>query len=469
MTFRTRVAAIAAIVVAGAVLLACAAAYHASRDALLGSTDSSLQNVERAVYNPGSNVFFPNQVSIHGTGMMLVLPNGSVLWPQDADGPLPPSDATITSVAKGSAPAQFQTISVDGTALRELIVPVRRNVTFPYQGQPYYATTSVALVLYQPIQAVQSHLQTLGIALLVIAIVGVLLAALLGWLVARASLVPLGRTTRDIEELASTLDVSRRVEEGRNDELGRLRHACNRLLEALQGAQESQRQLILDSSHELRTPLTSLRMNAQVLSRFDELSDDDAAQLADDMVTQVDELTTLVGDLVELARGEHSVEAEEDVDLDELVTECADVAQTHARTKAVTLDVDVARCVVHARRTRLARAIGNLLDNAIKFAPREGRVRVTCRSGVVTVEDDGPGIAESDLPHVFDRFYRSPRDRGLPGSGLGLAIVAQVASEASGTVEAGTSQSLGGARMVLRLPLSRSGSEPILTSANPRP
>ncbi len=471
MTFRTRVAAIAAIVVAGAIVLACGAAYHASRDALLGSTDSSLQQVQRAVYQGGSaNVFTPTYVL--GAGMMLVAPEGTVLWPNYPIRfpKLPTVDGIMESVASGSAPAQFQSVTVDSTALRVLIVPVAAGFTIVIDGRPNQVVpaTSAALVLYEPIQAVQDHLHTLGIFLLVLAIAGVLLAALLGWLVARASLVPLGRTTRDIEELAGSLDVSRRVEEGRDDELGRLRRACNQLLESLQGARDAQRQLILDSSHELRTPLTSLRMNAQVLARLDELSEDDAAQLAGDMVTQVDELTTLVGDLVELARGEHSVELEEDVELDELVTECAEIAQTHARPKGVTLAVDAAPCVVHARRTRLTRAIGNLLDNAVKFAPRDGQVRVTCRAGVVTVEDDGPGIDEADLPHVFDRFYRSPRDRGLPGSGLGLAIVAQVAAEASGTIEAGQSQSLGGARMVLRLPVSPNGSEPFLTGTTPR-
>jgi two-component system sensor histidine kinase MprB len=170
------------------------------------------------------------------------------------------------------------------------------------------------------------------------------------------------------------------------------------------------------------------------------------------MVTQVDELTGLVGDLTELARGEHTVEPAKDFDLAELVSECAEIAETHARTKLVDVEVDVESCTVHASWERVTRAVGNLLDNAIKFSPSSGQVRVSCRQGVVTVEDSGAGIAESDLPFVFDRFYRSSRDRGLPGSGLGLAIVAQVAEGAGGTVTAGSSQLLGGARLELRLP-----------------
>jgi two-component system, OmpR family, sensor histidine kinase MprB len=307
-------------------------------------------------------------------------------------------------------------------------------------------------VIVEPFQGVESRLNSLERDLLILAGFGILLAALFGFLAARAALVPLAETTKEIEEVAATLDVSHRVEEGTDDELGRLRRAFNKLLEQVEASWESQRQLILDASHELRTPLTSLRANAQVLRRIDELDAEDAVQLSGDMVTQVDELTSLVGDLTELTQGEHSIEEPTDFDLADLVGECTEVAETHARTRQVAFEVTTSPCVVHARRNRIARAVGNLLDNAIKFSPVDSTVAVSCAGGEVVVEDQGPGIAEEDVPRIFDRFYRSSRSRGLPGSGLGLAIVAQVASEAGGTVEVARSEALGGARMVLRLP-----------------
>jgi two-component system sensor histidine kinase MprB len=362
-------------------------------------------------------------------------------------------DTTITQVASGKQHALFRTIyDSNGSALRELIVPIPQGTLLDEYGETFVLTSPVALVLVEPFQGIEDRLRSLGNYLLALAAFGVVVAALFGWLAARAALVPLAETTTDIEDVATTLDVSHRMDEGSPDELGRLRRAFNRLLAALEGSQDAQRQLILDASHELRTPLTSLRANAQVLRRIDELDSQDVAQLSVDMVTQVDELTRLVGDLTELARGEHTVEPAKDFDLAELVSECAEIAETHARTKLVTVEVDVESCTIHASWERVVRAVGNLLDNAIKFSPSGGHVTVTCRRGVVTVEDSGAGIAEADLPFVFDRFFRSSRDRGMPGSGLGLAIVAQVAEGAGGTVTAGSSQRLGGARMELRLP-----------------
>lgn len=462
MTFRTRVAAAIAVVVAVAVLLACAAAYKAARDALVGSADATLIQAYHLTYDarPCSDELpkCPPQVApaaVAGVGVLLIDSQGNEIQAFSVSNFA--IDATILNVAAGKALLQFRTVTnSDGNVYRELLAPIPKgalyleNVGGRLQLNPLGTTT--ALVFVEPYGGVQSRLRTLGADLLLLAAFGVLLAAVFGWLAARAALVPLADTTKEIEAVAATLDVSHRVEAGRNDELGRLRRAFNKLLAQVEQSWESQRQLVLDASHELRTPLTSLRANAQVLARVDELGPEDASQLSDDMVAQVDELTVLVGDLTELTQGEHSVEEPTSLDLADLVSECTEIAETHARTKQVGLDLHVTACTVRAKRNRLARAIGNLLDNAIKFSPVGGTISVTCAAGEVVVEDQGPGIDAVDLPRVFDRFYRSARSRGLPGSGLGLAIVAQVASEADGTVEASRSESLGGARMVLRLP-----------------
>ena len=214
-----------------------------------------------------------------------------------------------------------------------------------------------------------------------------------------------------------------------------------------------QRQLVVDASHELRTPLTSLRTNAQVLSRAQELNPDDLLQLTNDMVTQVDELAALVTDLGELARGERSEGAVEPLRLDECLDECIDTARTYARIKDITIDVTITPSTVLGRRDRLIRAVSNLLTNAVKFTPTNGHIAVSAVAGTITVSDSGPGISEDDQPFIFDRFWRAASARALPGSGLGLSIVAQVVAELGGTVSVDRDPTLGGARFTISLPV----------------
>jgi len=271
-------------------------------------------------------------------------------------------------------------------------------------------------------------------------------------LVAGAVIGPLDDVTSSVEELAKTNDLSERLAEGGGDELGRLRGAFNSLLRSLERSQDQQNQLVLDASHELRTPLTSLRTNTEVLRRIDELDVESRGQLLDDVITQVTELTTLIGDLTELARGERQQAIPTRFRLDELVDDLVAVASTYGRTHNVEINVISSPCWVHAQSERVARAIGNLINNAIKWSPDGGVITITVEAGVVTVTDQGPGIHENDLPKIFDRFYRAPSARALPGSGLGLAIVAQVAEDEHGSVTASNTDA-GGAQLTLVLPV----------------
>jgi two-component system sensor histidine kinase MprB len=300
---------------------------------------------------------------------------------------------------------------------------------------------------------VGSELDRLGIVLGAVALIGVLLAVVLGWLVAQTALVPLNALTDTVEDLAGTTDVTRRLSPGGPDELGRLRRTFNRLLEALEFSRRAQVQLVVDASHELRTPLTSLRTNLEVIRRVDELSEADRSVLVDDVLVQLEELTDLVGDLAELARGDQLPVRQEPLRLDLLVRDAVALATTHGRTQGVTFDLVSEECWVAADGDRLSRAVGNLLDNARKWSPPGQVVSVLCRDGEVVVRDRGPGIEPADLPHVFDRFYRAPSARGLPGSGLGLAIVAQVVKAEGGTIAAEADPG-GGTRMTLRSPPS---------------
>jgi two-component system sensor histidine kinase MprB len=227
--------------------------------------------------------------------------------------------------------------------------------------------------------------------------------------------------------------------------------AFNTMLAALEDSVEAQRRLVSDASHELRTPLTSLRTNVEILGKAEDLPDEEKRRLLDDVDAELDELSRLVADVVDLARDGEPERIEEDIRLDQLVADAVDRARR--RAPEVTFDTTLDETVVHGSRERLHRAVSNLLDNAVKWSPDGGAVEVRVAGAAVSVRDHGPGIADEDLTNVFDRFYRAPSARGLPGSGLGLAIVRQVAESHGGNVTAARAE---GGGTVVRLQLVES-------------
>ena len=435
MTFRARLVLATTAAVVVAVLAASLASFLVARNTLLQATDNSLTTAAQRIVagqEIGSTTATLGQVTDAG---------GAVV----SGGGLPVT-GQVRLVAVGLAPSYFTTVTVDGNQMRELVEHLPAGTAFESGILVDGGALQIATLLNAT-----SELRTLAILLGVVALIGVLLAVVLGWLVARTALVPLNSLTDTVEDLAETTDVSRRLSPGGPDELGRLRRTFNRLLEALESSRRAQSQLVLDASHELRTPLTSLRTNLEVIRRVDELSVEDRSVLVDDVLVQLQELTDLVGDLAELARGDQQPVPAEPLRLDLLVRDAVAVQSTHGRARDVTFELDAEPCWVEGHADRIGRAVGNLLDNARKWSPRGQTVSVECRDGAVVVRDHGPGIAEGDLPHIFDRFYRSPAARGLPGSGLGLAIVAQVVKAEGGTIQAENDPS-GGARMSMRLP-----------------
>ena len=260
--------------------------------------------------------------------------------------------------------------------------------------------------------------------------------------------------------MAATRDLSRRIDVTGTDEVARLAGRFNEMLGALEASRRAQRQLVADASHELRTPLTSLRTNIEVLARSDGMPAADRESLLRDLVSQLEDLTVLVGDLVDLAREEEqggvalsAAAGAEEVRLDAVVEQAVERARRHA--PLLSFEADLEPVVVRGVPERLDRAVANMLDNAIKWSPAGKVVEVSVRESEVTVRDHGPGIDPADLPFVFDRFYRAPAARGVPGSGLGLAIVRQVAEAHGGTVTASRAD---GGGTVLRLRLDRASS-----------
>jgi two-component system, OmpR family, sensor histidine kinase MprB len=451
VTFRTRLVLATTVAVVVAILAASLAAFIVARNTLLQAADNSLTTAAQKIVagqEIGTTTATLGQV-IDTTGAVV------------AGGGLPVT-GQVRLVAVNVAPAFFTTVDVDGNEMREYVEHLPAGTQF--QSGAGYLADGGALQIATLFNA-SAELRTLALLLGAVALIGVLSAIVLGWLVAQTALRPLNSLTDTVEELAETTDVSQRLSPGGPDELGRLRRTFNRLLEALESSRRAQSQLVLDASHELRTPLTSLRTNLEVIRRVDELSEEDRSVLVDDVLVQLQELTDLVGDLAELARGDQQPTPREPVRLDQLVRDAVALQNTHGRARDVTFELQADPCWVEGHADRLSRAVGNLLDNARKWSPPGRSVEVECHDGTVVVHDRGPGIADEDLPHIFDRFYRSSAARGLPGSGLGLAIVAQVAKGEGGTIVAENDPS-GGARMVLRIPLVPEPSETLSPEAS---
>jgi len=325
----------------------------------------------------------------------------------------------------------------------------------PYRIVAVQAGTGRALVLAQELEPTLETLRRLALVLLVVGGIGVLLAVLTGVTIARAGLRPVQRLIGATERVARTGDL-RPITVTGGDEIARLTRSFNAMLAALASSIERQRRLVADAGHELRTPLTSLRTNLELLVAADrqgsasgsggpQLSAADREELQADLRAQVDELATLVGDVVELARDDPPEVASEPLDLADVVERSLDRARRRAGTEGIAFDADLAPCEIVGDASALERAVLNLLDNAAKWSPPGGRVRVTLRPGVaperpgtalLEVTDAGPGIPDEERELVFDRFFRSLDARTMPGSGLGLSIVAQVAERHHGGVAA---------------------------------
>jgi two-component system sensor histidine kinase MprB len=362
--------------------------------------------------------------------------DGTATFIDTGDVDPPHLDRHEVAVATGDSKESIRTVRADGKDYRVIAVPVR--------GQP-----GIALVLAQSLEPQEHVLTKLGLVTLLFGIAGIITAGVAGWAVARNGLRPVRRLTAAAEEIARTERLAPIKVEG-DDEIARLATAFNQMLASLAASRDRQRRLVADAGHELRTPLTSLRTNIELLTQAgSSLPDDAREELLDDVRAQLEELTTLVGDLVELARDEPTPAVIGTFELHEVLDQA--VARVRRRAPGLSFEVSADPWYVEGDPAAVERALTNLLDNAAKWSPPGGTVSVSVRDGVVTVDDEGSGISEADLPHVFERFYRSADSRSMPGSGLGLAIVAQVAERYAGSVDAGHSPS-GGTRMTFRLP-----------------
>ena len=308
-----------------------------------------------------------------------------------------------------------------------------------------------AVQVARPTTVIDDTVTQLTWILALCALGGVTVALASGWWVGRSAARPVIELAEAAAHVADTEDLSVEVPEGGGSELQTLGSSFNRMLRTLDGSREQQRRLIADAGHELRTPLTSLRTNIEVLVSGGQLGEEDRAALTDDVRGQLEELSVLVSDLVELARDEVDHRADHvEVALDAVVHAAVDRARR--RAGSVTISELVAPATVMGDAALLERAVLNLLDNAIKWSPPDGVVELRMSGGRIEIADHGPGIAPEDRPKVFERFWRAPAARSSRGSGLGLSIVAQVVGSHGGSVEVAETPG-GGTTMSVELPL----------------
>lgn len=298
-----------------------------------------------------------------------------------------------------------------------------------------------------------------GAASLVVLGAGGLLAWASGALISAVGLRPVRRLHRAIDVANETEQPTQLPVEG-DDEFAEIAEAVNEMIGTLEESKTRQAQLVADASHELKTPLTSMRTNIELLmmlynsGKQDQISAQDRADLERDVLAQMEEMSILIGDLVDLARDEaHQGVEPEDFRLDEVLEEAVD--RVRRRRPDVTFLFQADPWIIHGDRFAMGRAPLNLIDNAAKWSPEGGTVRVSLkaatRNAVLIVDDSGPGIAPEERTKVFERFYRAPESRSMPGSGLGLAIVKQVFDRHGATVVAEESDD-GGARFRVVFP-----------------
>jgi two-component system sensor histidine kinase MprB len=345
-------------------------------------------------------------------------------------GPLIGVDAWV---AKGFAPPYFRDIRYRGVAMRLYTTPL--------------ASARDGLVrTARPLTEANATIARVRWLLLALTLAGALAAGLLGRLAANAVLRPVRALAGAVREVSVTRDLNQRIPVSGRDELASLAADFNTMFAALDESQRAQQQLIADASHELRTPLTAHRANIELLARPD-LPAEQRQRVLAAAVRTIGELSTLVGDLIRAARDGRSVDARHPLALDELVAAAVERAQH--RAPELRFECRLEPCQLVGARSRLERAVDNVLDNAIKWSPSGGAVDIRLVDGILTVRDHGPGIAEADLPHVFDRFYRAAAARALPGSGLGLAIVKETLEDHGGSVTVANADG-GGALLTLR-------------------
>lgn len=426
---RTRVASITAGVVAVAIVGVGLVTWFATRHNLLSQLDQTLLTRQipslQVVLDPPSGQSMSPDPSFMCTppqrelqqfrdSIQLLRAGGGDCAPEGVDEVVTtPADYTVTTVTLRDG------VTRSGTPVRVVLRPI---------GDGDVVAISRSLV------PVEDTLAGLATVLIAVCLCGVVTAGAAGLLLARRTLTPMRRLTDTAEHIARTEDLETPVDITGHDEVSRLGRAFAAMTAALRESRQRQRQLVTDAAHELRTPLTSLRTNIDLLVRSERtgraIPTDRRTVILDRLQAQAVEFSTLVGELVELARDTHHI-AHDAVPMTTVIDQAVQRATSRAPNHTIT--VDAAPWSTTGDATALERAVLNVLDNAIKFSPPESTIHVRSGPGWLTITDQGPGLPPEERRQAFDRFWRAPAARALPGSGLGLAIVANTITAHGGT------------------------------------
>jgi two-component system sensor histidine kinase MprB len=452
MTLRKRLSLIAAASVAIAVMIAVVVCYAVVRHQLRSQVDTALVMQQQTDLDSGriQEQSIPGiparaggpaqyQAIVFGTGQSRLIQGNITL----------PVSSAVRRMAAAGGGSSIGDVYVGDTHLRVLTFGVKLQTL---DGQ----IVPAAVELARPLNGVDSILRDLRLILALVLLGGVAVAAVLGRMASRRVLAPLAEVAQVAQEIGETDDLTKRLNVHADDEVGQLATNFNSMLDRLETSRDAldesvraQRQLVADASHELRTPVTSLRTNIEVLLEEVELEPEDRRRLLADVVEQSEELTALVGDLIELARGDQPGSETDDVRLDGVAVES--LARARRNAPGIHFEATLVPTLVDGAPERLARAINNLLDNAARHSPPGGSVELQVGPQGVEVRDHGTGVDPEDLPYVFDRFFRGRNSRGRQGSGLGLAIVRQVAQQHGGSASVVNAID-GGAIFTLHLP-----------------
>ena len=371
--------------------------------------------------------------------LMLLRSDGTIKRVEGETTLLTPGDREM-SIARTQTGTSARTVqAADAVQYRMVAIPLTAN------------DAQYALVIARPLAPTLATLNSMRTILTIAGAFGGLMAALFGYTVGRQGMSPVRRLSAAVTRITETAEFTP-IEINSSDELGDLTRSFNTMLNSLASSRDRQRRLIADAGHELRTPLTSMRTNIELLVADEKsgmLPEGARSEILRDIAAQLGEFTSLVGDLVQLSREDTVTPSPEPLDLRDVVESA--ILRAKRRGPNLNFDVELNSLFIVGEPDTLERAITNLLDNAVKFSPPRGTIRVHLEGDTLRISDEGPGIADEDLPHVFDRFYRSDRARNAPGTGLGLSIVAHTIVAHGGKVWAGRSAQ-GGAEFTVRLP-----------------
>jgi two-component system sensor histidine kinase MprB len=429
LSLRWRVMLLAMSMVAMVVVLMAVAVYAVVSAALYTDIDNQLQSRAQLLIASGSLAADPAK-AIEGTAYsdvnaMLVNPGRSIY----------------------TANQQGQTLPVgqpEKAVIRGDLFMSRRTVG-DQRVLAIHLPNASSLLISKSLQPTSEVMNKLKWVLLAVGGIGVVIAAVAGGMVARTGLRPVGRLTEAAERVARTDDL-RPIPVVGSDELARLTEAFNAMLRGLAESRDRQARLVADAGHELKTPLTSLRTNVELLMACSTpgappIPESELAELRSDVIGQIEELSTLVGDLVDLTREDNAHgRLLEDAEMTEIIERSLE--RVRRRRNDIHFNVDIIGWQVHGDAAGLSRAVLNLLDNAAKWSPPGGTVglrlgQVDAAHAELVVSDEGPGITPEERGLVFERFYRSTSARAMPGSGLGLAIVKQVVVKHGGMIRIG--------------------------------